>query len=119
MKTEDLKNDWDIDHLIKQQQLDLMIQRVEKLHESNKKILFHLKNAKQFLKNDDGDMAVITLENILLDQNVSPQMKEAHQQIIDEAKVLGLKFMNQEMEFRGRRSPYLLQFYILLKSLNR
>ena len=87
--------------MIKQQQLDLMIQRVESLYKSNKKILFHLKNAKQFLKNDQSDMAVITLENILLDQNVDSKAKLAHQQIIQEAKRLGLKFLNQEMELRG------------------
>lgn len=60
-----------------------------------------MKNAKQFLKNDQSDMAVITLENILLDQNVDSKAKLAHQQIIQEAKRLGLKFLNQEMELRG------------------
>jgi hypothetical protein len=84
-----------------------MIQRVEALYQSNKKILFHLKNAKQFLKNDQGDMAVITLENILLDQNVDSNLKQAHQKIIQEAKMLGLKFLNQEMEFRGKASTVL------------
>jgi ribosomal protein L32E len=91
-----------MDHLIKQQQLDLMIQRVEELYQKNKKILFHLKNAKQFLKNNQADLAVITLENILLDQNVDSTMKQAHQKIISEAKMLGIKFLNQEMEFRGK-----------------
>ena len=88
--------------MIKQQQIDLMIQRVETLYQKDKKILFHLKNAKEFLKNDQGDMAVITLEKILLNQNVSPNMREAHQKVIQEAKELGLKFINQDIEFRGR-----------------
>lgn len=101
MKTEDIQNGWNVDHLIQQQQLDFMIQRVEELYKSDKKILFHLKNAKQFLKNDDADMAVITLENILLGGNVTPEKKEQHNQIIREAKDLGEKFVNQEIEFRG------------------
>lgn len=98
---EDLKNEWDIDHLIKQQQLDLMIQRVESLYHQDKKILFHLKNAKQFLKNNEPDMAVITLENILLDKNVSPSLGDAHRNIMEEARALGLKFISQDLEFRG------------------
>ena len=91
-----------MDHLIKQQQIDLMIQRVESLYQNDKKILFHLKNAKEFLKNNEADMAVITLENILLNQNVDVKFKQKHQKIIQEAKILGIKFLNQDMEFRGR-----------------
>lgn len=79
-----------------------MIQRVESLYQNDKKILFHLKNAKEFLKNNEADMAVITLENILLNQNVDVKFKQKHQKIIQEAKILGIKFLNQDMEFRGR-----------------
>lgn len=96
-----MKNEWGVNHLIKQQQIDLMIQRVESLYQKDKKILFHLKNAKEFLKNNEADMAVITLENILLNQNVSLELNQAHQKIIQEAKMLGIKFLNQDIEFRG------------------
>jgi hypothetical protein len=78
-----------------------MIQKAEELYKSDKKILFHLKNAKQFLKDDEADMAVITLENILLGNKVTPEKKEQHNQIIREAKDLGVKFVNQDIEFRG------------------
>lgn len=79
-----------------------MIQRVETLYQKDKKILFHLKNAKEFLKNNEADMAVITLENILLNQKVSLEFRQEHQKIIQEAKQLGIKFLNQDQEFRGK-----------------
>lgn len=98
IKDLDLKENSDFLVVIKRQQIDLMIIRLEELNQFDKKILFYLKNAKLLLNDNNSDLAVQTLQKILYDKKVSLERQKLHSQIIEEAKNFGVNLIAQEQE---------------------
>ena len=79
-----------------------MVTRLEARYKDEPPLLFFLKNARQFLKEGNSELAIVTVEKILMDQTVSQDIKIAHSQIVKDAKALGLAFIVQEKEMQNQ-----------------
>ena len=86
---------------LKTQQIQYIIDRLENVYEHERKILFYIRNANKLLNNGHEDVALISLDNILLNPNLSSDMKTIHENIINDAKIYGqtIRSINQECIF--------------------